>query len=177
MIEIAKQTIDYFLKFKKEPDIKDLDIKDTSLLERTGNIFVTIYLNWEINGSSGNIKEIETSIASEVIKNTINAISKDPRFEPIKEEDKAKLKIRIDEIIDRKVLQEWEIKTLEPINKWVIAIDKNYETLSVILPNISPVLLNWEDFISALTTKLWIKKFEEKNYIVYSIDTEINKDF
>jgi len=177
MVEIVKQTIDFFLKFGKNPELKDLKISDESLLNRRWNIFVTTYLNWDINGSSGNIKEIEDNIVLELIENTINAISEDPRFEKLKQEDIPNIKIRVDEITGRNILDSWVIKTLEPVKSWVIAIRKDYETLVVILPNISASILSWEDFLYYLQEKLGVKEFKEEEYIVYSIETKVYKDF
>lgn len=177
MNTIAKQIIEFYTKFNKEPELTDLNIEDTSLLTRTWNIFVTIYLKGEISWSSWNIKEIEVNIVNEVIKNTMNAISKDPRFEPIKTEDLPSLKVRVDEITSRRVLKKWEIDTLEPVREWVIAIQKDYDSLAVILPNISPLLLKWSDFTKALTNKLWITELKEEEYIIYWISTTIYKDF
>ena len=177
MVDLAKQVIDYYTKYQKEPKIEDLEIKESILKERIGKVFVTIYLNWEINWSSWNINEIEKTLAEEIIQNTINAISKDPRFKPISIDDAKNVKIRIDEISSRTPLQEGAIKTLEPTKTWVIAIKKDYETLAVVLPNISPKLLTWDDFYEALKFKLWIKQFEEKDYILYSIETVVDKNF
>ena len=177
MDNIAKQVIEFYTKFKKEPTLIDLNIEDQSLLSRTWNVFVTVYLKWEINWSSWNIREIEWNIVWEIIKNTINAISQDPRFDPINIDDIPNLKVRVDEITNRRVLKDWEIKTLEPVKNWIIAIKKDYEILSVILPSISPLLLKWEDFIPALADKLWVDDFKEEEYIIYSINTEVHKDF
>jgi len=176
MINTVKQTIDFYLKYNKKPELKDLQIEE-SLLNRDWNIFVTIYLNGEINWSSWNIKEIKTTIAEELIENTINAISKDPRFEKLRLEDIPNTKIRVDEITGRNILQNWEISKLEPVKFWVIAIKKDYNSLVTILPNISASILSWEDFIYYLWQKLGVKKFKEDDYIIYSIETKIYKDF
>ena len=177
MDKLAKQVIDFYTKFKKEPTLLDLNIEDQSLLTRKWNVFVTIYLKWEINGSSWNIREIEENIAGEIIKNTINAISQDPRFEPIKIDDIPNVKVRVDEITDRRVLKDWEINTIEPVKNWVIAIKKDYSILSVILPNISPLILKWSDFLTVLASKFWIPELKEEEYIIYAIDTKVYKDF
>jgi hypothetical protein len=52
MISIVKQTIDFYTKYFKTPSIDDLKIEDNNLLERKGNIFITIYKNSEIRGSA-----------------------------------------------------------------------------------------------------------------------------
>jgi len=176
MIQIVKQTIEFYAKYLKTPTINEVKFEDESLLAKQWSVFVTIYKNWEIRWSAWNIKEIKSSLVWEIIENTIEAISKDTRFEPIKLDEVKDLKLRLDIITNRNVLKEWEIKKLDPVKNWVLAIKKDYENVACILPNINPSLLTWGDFIPVLESKLWIKKFDEKDYIIYSIETEIFRD-
>lgn len=176
MLNIVKQTIEFYVKNLKTPNIEDIKIEDESLLKKQWSLFVTIYKNWEIRWSSGNIKELKSSIALELIENTIEAISKDIRFKPIKAEESKNIKTRIDIITNRKILQELEIKSLDPVKSWILVIKKDYEKMACILPNINPILLNWDDFIPVLKVKLNENKFDEKDYIIYSIETEIIRD-
>ena len=172
MISTVQQTIDFYLKNFKTPKIEDLEIKDTSLLENNWSVFVTIYKNWEVRWASWNIKEIKTNLAEELIENTIISIARDPRFKAIKLDEVKDITIRVDKIINRKILQDNEILQIDPIKTWVLAIKKDYSTMSVILPNISPTLLTWEDLVPILESKFKTKKFEEKDYIIYSIETQ-----
>lgn len=177
MIKIAKQTIDFYLKNFKTPKIEELHIEDSSLLENKWSLFVTIYKSGEIRWSSWNIKEIKSNIAEEIIENTIQAISKDSRFKAIKLNETKDLKIRIDKITNRKVLQDKELIQIDPVKSWILAIKKDYESMAVILPNINPILLSWEDLIPVLEAKFKTKKFEEKDYILYNIETEVSDNF
>jgi hypothetical protein len=43
MINIVKQTLLYYFKNNKTPDIMDLNISDKSLLEKKSSCFVTFY--------------------------------------------------------------------------------------------------------------------------------------
>jgi hypothetical protein len=49
--------------------------------------------------------------------------------------------------------------------------------MATILPNINSILLTWEDLIPILEAKLNTKKFEEKDYILYEIKTEVTDNF
>lgn len=177
MISIAQQTIDFYLKNFKTPTTDELNIKDKSLLEKTWSIFVTIYKKWEIRGSSGNIKEIKNNIAEEIIENTIWAISKDSRFKSVKLDEAKLIKIRIDLISSRKILKKDEIKQIDPTKEWILAINKDYISMALVLPNINPILLTWEDIIPVLEKKFNIKKFVEKDYIIYKIETQAVDNF
>ena len=177
MINLVQQTIDFYLKNFKTPKVEDLDIKDSSLLSETWSIFVTIYKNWEIRWSSWNIKEIKSNLALELIENTVSAISKDSRFKALKLDEVKDIKIRIDKIESRKILQDNEIFQIEPSNTWVLAIKKDYSSMALILPNINSLLLSWEDLIPILEAKLKTKNFEEKDYIIYQIKTKVFDNF
>ncbi len=177
MIEIVQQTIDYYLNNFKTPKIEDLEIKDTSLLEETWSTFVTIYKNGEVRWSAWNIKEIKNSIAEELIENTVSAISKDSRFEALKLDEQKDIKIRIDKISSRTILQDKELLEVDPTKNWVLAIKKDYTIMAAILPNISPLLLSWEDMIPVLEEKLKTKEFKESDYILYKIETEVSDNF
>jgi hypothetical protein len=49
--------------------------------------------------------------------------------------------------------------------------------MGIILPNINPLLLTWEDFIPVLKEKMKLKKIEEKDFILYKIDTDMINNF
>lgn len=177
MISIAQQTIDFYLKNFKTPKIEELNISDEKLINTNWSLFVTIYKSWEIRWASWNIKEIKESIAEEIIENTITAISKDSRFKPVKLDEAKDLKIRIDYIKNRAILQDNEILQIDPVKQGVLAIKKDYDSMAMILPNINPSLLTWEDLIPILKEKFKTSKFEEKDYIMYKIDTEVFDNF
>lgn len=171
MINIVEQTINFYMKNLKTPSVQDLEIKDNYFLENRWSVFVTIYSKWEVRWASWNIKEIKANLAEELIENTINAITKDPRFEPLKMDEVKNISIRVDEIKVRQILQDNELKQLDPIKNWILAIKKDYSNMAVILPNINPSLLSWEDFIKILEAKFNIKNFNEKDFILYKIET------
>lgn len=172
MIKIVQDIIKFYLTNSREPALNELEIIDKSIFEKKWCVFVTIYKNWEIRGSAWNIKELEPSIAQELIKSTIDAISKDIRFKPLSLNESIDVKIRIDIIDEKRMLtQPGEIKSIDPVKFWIIAIKKDYEDLAIILPNINNTLLHWEDFIGILKAKLADKDFKEDNYILYEIKT------
>ena len=172
MIDVVKQIINFYLTNDKEPTLADLKIEDESLLSRRGSIFVTIFSKWNIRWSSWNIKEIEPNIVSELIKSTIGAIKDDSRFSPLTLNEAKDIKIRVDEITNRDILDNIsKIKNLDPLKNGVIVISKDYSSLAIILPNISPLLIDGEDFIGVLEKKL-NSKLSDKD-IIYNIETNI----
>lgn len=176
MIDIVKQIIAFYIENKREPQVKDIIIKDDRLLNEAWAVFVTLYSKWEIRWASWNVREIDASIFHELVKNTIAAISKDERFQPLTKKESLWIIVRVDLIKNRKVLQTWELKDVDPINYWIIVIKKDYWKLAVILPNINPLIMNGSDYPKFLSFKIG-EDFVENDYIVYKIKTEIEKDY
>lgn len=175
MISIVKQTIEYFLKTGKKISIVDLKIENKNLINEKISCFVTIFSKWEVRWSAWNIREIKDNIVEELIENTFYAISKDSRFSPLTSGEYSDLKIRIDKITETKFLSKEEktIKDIDPNKFWVLAIKNDYWKMACILPNINPKLISWDDFIRVLKEKLNEPNFNENNYILYEIKTEI----
>ena len=177
MLDLVKQIINYYLKYLKVPKETDLKVSDESLYAKVGAVFITIYEKWEVRWSAWNIKETESNLVNETIRNTISAISGDKRFKKLTLKEAENIKLRVDTITDRQILQDWDLVHLDPYKKWVIVIKKDYSKACVILPNISPKLMEWKDLIEAIKFKLWEKTFDEKDYIIYWIETISENDF
>lgn len=172
LLEISVKAVEFFIKNKKEPQEVDLQIKDKSLLTKKWCIFVTFYKNWEIRWAAWNVKEIEANIVVETVKSSISAANNDTRFSPFTEEDLKDLRIRIDYIKNRELLQEGKFYSLDPVKSGILAMSKDYSSIWIILPNISSKLLSWEDFIPILEAKM-NKPFIEKDCYLYEIKTDV----
>lgn len=177
MIDIAQQTFDHYFNKFLAPTAKEIIIKDLTLQEKTGNVFITLYKNGEVRGSAGNIKEIEGNLVEEIIANTMEAATSDERFGKIKAEEKSQIQIRLDFISNRKIIDETTLRRLDPVKNGVIAIKRDYEKLAVILPNISANLITGSDFIEVLGRKLAGEKINDKNFILYQIETTVETNY
>ena len=177
MKELVAQILNIYFKNLREPKLEELDIWDSKLSDEAGCIFVTLYLNGEVHGSAWNIKEISPNLASELIENTMQALTWDKRFPPLTLEQSEKLQFRIDHITDRKMINWEEMKKLDPTSSGVIAIKRDYEKLVTILPNMSPKIMTGDDFIPVLLKKLWETKFVEADYILYKITTQVETNY
>ena len=80
-------------------------------------------------------------------------------------------------IKSRTILKDKEILSIDHIKNGVLAIKNDYNTMGIVLPNITPLLLTWEDFIPVLKEKMKIKDFQEKDFILYSIETDMINNF
>lgn len=176
MKQLVQEILDFYFLKMRAPDISELsELKNTPPLAEAGACFVTLYHKWEVRGSAGNIKEIQATLGEEILANTIEAISKDTRFQALKLEEREGLSYRVDRIKERTMIDLEEVRKLDPVKYWVIAIKRDYEKLAVILPNISAKLLLWSDLIAVLWNKLSDTKLDNTNYIFYKIETEVER--
>ena len=177
MKEIVSWVLDIYFKKMREPKLEELDITSTPLTTGKWCCFVTLYLNGEVRGSAGNIKEIHVSLAEELVSNTMQALTWDKRFTPITLSEAEKIQFRIDKITDKKMISLGDIKDIDPVKNGIIAIHRNYEKLATILPNMSPKILTGDDLIPVLQNKLWEKDINDKNHIFYSIATTTETNY
>lgn len=177
MKEVVAEALNIYFKKMREPTLAEMWKIDEKLLAEKSCCFVTLYLNGEVHGSSGNIKEIHSSIAQELISNTIAALTHDKRFSPLTLDEADKLQYRIDKIVDRGMISLDDLKKLDPVSSGVIAIKRDYEKVAIILPNMSPKILTWEDFIPVLLNKMGERKLENDDYILYKITTEVETNY
>ena len=63
--------------------------------ERAG-AFVSVHKNGMLRGCIGTIGPVQDSIAEEIISNAISAVSRDPRFERVREDELELLEINVD---------------------------------------------------------------------------------
>jgi len=71
----------------------------------------------------------------------MQALTGDKRFSPITLRESEKIQFRIDTIFQRDMISLPDISSCDPSKQGIIAINRNYEKLAVILPNISPKLM------------------------------------
>ncbi len=185
MISIVQQTLDFYLSKMSAPVLTDITLSNEELASTKWSCFVTLFLKGEVRWSAGNIKETWFFLAEELITNTIQAISKDSRFSPLTLWEKNDIKLRVDFIKNRKVMsrspeeaKDWiqTLSKIDPIKNWVIVIKKDYTKTATILPNIDPKVVSWNDYQDILSAKL-DELFEEDNYIIYEIETIVERDY
>ena len=177
MKEIVEQVLkEYFLKMR-EPKLEELQLWDTPLLQTAGCCFVTLYKNGEVRWSAGNVKEIHPNLALECIANTMQALTGDKRFSPLTLEEAESIQIRTDTITARDMIHSSDIESIDPVKCGMIAIHRDYEKLAVVLPNMSPKLMTGNDFIPVLKNKLNDASIDDKNYILYKIETNTESNY
>lgn len=176
MKEIVSQILMQYFSKMREPKLEELQINE-KYTSMTWCCFVTLYINGEVRWSAGNIKEIQSNLAQELVSNTMQSLTSDKRFTPLTLAESEKIQFRVDFISHRDMIAMKDISVCDPTKNWIIAIRRDYEKLAVILPNMSPKLMTWDDLLPVLWNKLWDQKIEDKNYIFYKIETEVETNF
>lgn len=101
-VKLARATIEQFVKTGKrlkfpvdlpEELAEALPVEATK--ERAG-AFVSVHKNGMLRGCIGTIGPVQDSIAEEIISNAISAVSRDPRFERVREDELELLEINVD---------------------------------------------------------------------------------
>lgn len=92
-VKLAKDTINSFVRKEKLPDLTGLP--DEMLNNRAG-AFVSVHEFGMLRGCIGTIAATCDSIAEEIRENAISAVSRDPRFLPVREDELENLEINVD---------------------------------------------------------------------------------
>ena len=93
-VKLARMTVEHYARTGELPKIPE----DTpsELKNRRAGVFVSIHKKGELRGCIGTIGPTEPSIAQEIICNAVSASSRDPRFDPITEDELESLEINVD---------------------------------------------------------------------------------
>lgn len=93
-VKLAVQTIHEWVLHHRRPDLPQ-DLPEEMMKERAG-VFVSIHKLGALRGCIGTIGPVRSSIAKEIIENGISACSRDPRFDPVTEEELPYLEVSVD---------------------------------------------------------------------------------
>lgn len=132
-ISLARKSIELYTRTKKVLEMPDDLSKE--LLERRAGTFVTLKINGKLRGCIGTIEPVCRNIAEEIIRNAISACSKDPRFDPVTEEELPYITYSVDVLGKAEKVQ--SKLELDP-NKYGVIVTKGYRR-GLLLPNLDGV--------------------------------------
>ena len=93
-VKLARASAEYFVK---NHDIMPLpDNLPPELLNIKAGAFVSIHKFGALRGCIGTIASTQKNLALEIIHNAVSAVSKDPRFDPVTEDELQYLDINVD---------------------------------------------------------------------------------
>ena len=101
-VKLARASLESYIKKGKKlsipKDIPDeiMQVLPKEIFEKKAGAFVSIHKNGELRGCIGTIAPTTDSVAQEIVNNAISASTRDPRFEPITEDELKWLEINVD---------------------------------------------------------------------------------
>lgn len=101
-------------------------------LKAQRGVFVSIKKFGNLRGCIGTIRPARDNLAEEIISNAISAATKDPRFEPVTEEELDKLEVSVDVLTEPEPVK--DIAELDP-RRFGVIVSKGFRQ-GVLLPDI-----------------------------------------
>ena len=93
-VKLARASAEYFVK---NGDIMPLpDWVPGELLDKKAGAFVSVHKFGALRGCIGTIASTQKNLALEIIHNAVSAVSRDPRFDPVTEDELQYLEINVD---------------------------------------------------------------------------------
>lgn len=149
LLKLARESISYYLKNRK---LLKYSTEDPQLNERKG-VFVTLTKHNLLRGCIGYIEPIKP-IYQAVIENAVNAAFKDPRFEPLEEDELKEIEIEISLLTTpKKLYYENSQDLLEKLNHNMGVIIEYAGRSATFLPQVWEQIPDKELFLSELCRK------------------------
>lgn len=95
---LVRESLNYY--FTKGSKIKDISKLDSELLNKKHGVFVSLKKFGALRGCIGTIYPATNSVAEEIIRNSIEAATKDPRFPAVNIEELYDIDISVDVLLD-----------------------------------------------------------------------------
>ena len=132
-VRLARESAEFFVKNGLEMEVPDW--VPPELLQARAGAFVSVHKYGALRGCIGTIAATKENLALEIIHNAVSAVSEDPRFEPVSEDELKYLDINVD------VLGEAE-KISSPadldVKKYGVIVQSGYKR-GLLLPDLDGV--------------------------------------
>ncbi len=114
-VNLVRKSLEYFLTHNEHIEVPN-DLPENMLTEERG-VFVTYKMEGELRGCIGTIFPTTQSVASEIIRNSVEAGISDPRFSPINLAELPFLEVSVDELMKPEIAT---FDQLDPKNYGII---------------------------------------------------------
>ncbi len=142
-VALAYESLHYFLEHGRYLELPN-DLPDEMLKEKRG-VFVTYKMDGELRGCIGTIFPTTQSVAKEIIRNSVEAGTRDPRFYPINLKELPFLEVSVDELMEP---EEASFEQLDPKDYGVIV--RTDRKSGLLLPDLEGVDTKEEQLSIAL---------------------------
>lgn len=159
MIKIAKNAAEMFVKTGKRYSESNFNSKFNEKLA----CFVTVKTGDELRGCIGTIEPVDT-LYNSLIDNAISAVSRDPRFSPVREKELSKLNYEVSVLSLPELFEPHSLDELfAGIKGKGLIIKKDFRS-AVYLPQVWEHFSGEKDFLRSLCQKAGMFIDEWKNY-------------
>ncbi len=93
-VKLARQSLESYIRDGQVMELPEMLPEE--MLSKKAGVFVSIHKHGNLRGCIGTTGPTEPSIAEEIIQNAISASTRDPRFDPITEDELEWLEINVD---------------------------------------------------------------------------------
>ena len=93
-VRLARETIGKYVTARERNTVPDW--APPEMTGRRAGVFVSIHKDGRLRGCIGTILPVYGSVAEEIIHNAVSAAVRDPRFDPVRPEELARLEINVD---------------------------------------------------------------------------------
>ena len=132
-VKLARASLEYYVK-NHRPMATPQDLPEEITGRRAG-AFVSVHKNGQLRGCIGTIMATRDNLAEEIINNAISACSKDPRFNPITEDELKWLEISVDVLGDPEPI---ESKDELDVRRYGVIVESGYKR-GLLLPDLDGV--------------------------------------
>ncbi len=168
---LARQAIIKYSQTNTTADINITDILPNSLYKKAG-VYITLFKpNGEIRATMGNARPTKPNLAEEIIFTAITAAFFDKQFKPLRKNEIAELKIRIDIVTDSFPCSELQHCSFS--KKYGILIESIDGKTAVLLPQMHSG--NLQQALSIVARKARINTKLDK-YKIIIFKTEIHQE-
>lgn len=146
LVQVAKASLEQFVR---RGAVAQLNLAHLSLgVQKPGGTFVTLRAQGRLRGCIGNVVA-ERPLAESVVRNTVAAASRDPRFPPINGRELAHVRV--------------EVTVLTPLNPLLY---QNYnDLLRNLRPGVDGVMVKWEGRRGLLLPQVWERVRETADFL------------
>lgn len=132
-VQLARRTIEEYIRNHNKIEVPR-GLPEEMYTRRAG-VFVSIKEEGRLRGCIGTIQAVHPSIAQEIIDNAVSASTRDPRFQPIEENELDKLTISVDVLGDTEKISSTD--ELD-VKRYGVVVSKGYKR-GLLLPNLDGV--------------------------------------
>ena len=132
-VKLARESAEYFVKNGHEMELPSWVPEE--LLNARAGAFVSVHKFGGLRGCIGTIAATKKNLALEIIHNAVSAVSEDPRFEPVSQDELKYLDINVDVLGDaEKISSPAELD----VKKYGVIVQSGYKR-GLLLPDLDGV--------------------------------------